>query len=235
MQAVILAGGLGTRLRPVTEKIPKAMVSINGKPFLRHLLELLGEQNISDILLCTGYLGEQVKAYFGDGKSLELRIKYREEKGALLGTGGALKQAQSLMAEHCLVLNGDTYLPIDYNEMAVTYFGRGKKALTAVYANQKNTGVKNNLALSGDDTVTRYDKGGTGPGLNYVEAGALIIQRQALDLIPDKYPVAIEKGLYPSLIAQRELGAYITNQRFYDIGTPEQVLVFEEFLRERQA
>ena len=117
MQVVILAGGLGKRLRPVTEQIPKVMVTVNGKPFLQHVLELLKSQEITDIVLCIGYLGEQVKACFGKGESLGLVIKYSEEKGKLLGTGGALKQTQDLLEDYFLVLNGDTYLPIDYNEL----------------------------------------------------------------------------------------------------------------------
>jgi len=235
MQAVILAGGLGTRLRPVTEKIPKAMVSVGGRPFLRYLLELLACQKITDILLCVGYLGNQIESYFGDGRNLSLKIIYHKEKGELLGTGGALKQAASLMAEHCLVLNGDTYLPINYNDMISAYFERGKKALTAIYTNRENTGVKSNLAISGENVVTKYDKIAADPELKYVEAGALIIQREVLSLISHKYPISIEKSLYPALIDRGELGVYVTNQRFYDIGTPEQLGIFEEFLKKRNA
>ena len=97
MQAVILAGGLGTRLRPLTEEIPKVMVSINGKPFLLYLLQLLKGQGVNDVVLCTGYLGQQVRNFFGNGKSLGVSLRYSEEKEKLLGTGGALKQTQSLL------------------------------------------------------------------------------------------------------------------------------------------
>jgi NDP-sugar pyrophosphorylase family protein len=93
MQAVILAGGLGTRLKPLTEQIPKTMTPVNGKPFLLHLLELLIYHGINDIVLCTGYLSEQILKFFGSGENLGLRIRYSEEKEKLLGTGGALKQA----------------------------------------------------------------------------------------------------------------------------------------------
>lgn len=231
MQAVILAGGLGTRLRPVTEQIPKVLVTVGGKPFLRHLLELLKSQGIADIVLCIGYLGERVRASFGDGKSLGMMIRYSEEKEGLLGTGGALKQARDLLEDHFLVLNGDTYLPIDYNRLEKVFLRRGEKALMVVYDNSEDTGVKNNLELAGDTMVIRYDKESRDSGLKYVEAGALILKREALDLIEDRYPVSLEGGLYPALMAQQELAAYNAGQRFYDIGTPERIRVFEEFLR----
>lgn len=232
MQAVILAGGLGTRLKPLTEQIPKVMVSVNGKPFLLHLLELLKSQAISDIVLCVGYLSEQIKDVLEKEESLGLRIRYSEEKEQLLGTGGALKQAQNLLDEHFFVINGDTYLPIDYREVESTFLKSGKKALMVVYDNQKDTGVKNNIALEDNLMVVRYDKQSPGSDLQYVEAGVLILRREVLNLIKEA-PISIEEGLYPALIQQRQLAAYITQQRFYDIGTPEQRLAFEKLVKGR--
>jgi len=231
MQAVILVGGLGTRLKPLTEKTAKVMVRVNSKPFLRHLLELLKRRGISDIILCIGYLGEQVKDAFGDGRSLGVNIRYGEEKERLLGTGGALKQAQNLLDEHFFVINGDTYLPIDYNEVEMAFLQRGKKALMVVYDNQEDTGVKNNVALDNDLLVIRYDKEGHNADLKHVEAGALVLRREVLDFIQMGCAVSLEKGLYPALIQQGQLAAYVTGQRFFDIGTLEQKRVFERFLR----
>jgi NDP-sugar pyrophosphorylase family protein len=232
MQAVILAGGLGTRLRPVTERIPKAMVTVNGKPFLHYLLELFKSQGIKNIVLCIGYLGKQVRDAFGNGENFGLMIRYSEEKESLLGTGGALKQAQDLLEDYFLVVNGDTYLPIEYRELERAFIRRSKKAMIVVYENSENTGVRNNVELTGDYVVKRHDKERHYPGLKYVDAGALILQRDALNLMQVKHQISLEKGLYPALIEQRELVAYITNQRFYDIGTPEQIKKFEEFLVE---
>lgn len=233
MQAVILAGGLGTRLKPLTEQIPKVMVLTNGKPFLLHLLELLRSNGVNDTVLCTGYLGEQVKNVFGNGESLGIRIKYSEEKEGLLGTGGALKQAQSLLDEHFLVFNGDTYLPVDYREVARAFLKRDKKALMVVYDNRENTGVKNNVALDNDSMVVKYSKKSYNSSLKYVDTGVLALRREVLNVIEDKFPVSLEKGLYPVLIQQKQLAAYITKQRFYDIGTPEQKTIFEKFLKGR--
>lgn len=231
MQAVILVGGLGTRLKPLTEQIPKVMVPVNGKPFLLHLLELLKSQGINDIVLCTGYLGEQVRDIFGDGENLGVRIRYSEEKGGLLGTGGALKQAQSLLNDYFLVINGDTYLPIDYSEVERAFLKRGKKALMVVYDNQEDTGVKNNVELDNDLMVMRYDKEGYNSGIKYVEAGVLILRREILNLMEEGRSISLEKGLYRTLIQQRQLAAYVTEQRFHDIGTLKQKMIFEQFLK----
>ncbi len=233
MQAVILAGGLGTRLRPLTERIPKVMVHVNGKPFLLHLVELLKSQGLSDIVLCIGYLGKQVRDFFQNGKNLRINISYSEEKERLLGTGGALKQAQSLLDDHFFVINGDTYPPVDYREVERVFLKRGKKAVMVVYDNREDTGVKNNVELDNDLMVIRHDKESPDPSLKCVEAGVLALRQEALDVMEDKCQVSLEKGLYPFLIQQRGLTAYVTEQRFYDIGTPEQQRIFEEFLKRR--
>jgi NDP-sugar pyrophosphorylase family protein len=235
MQAVILAGGLGTRLRPLTEKVPKVMVSVNGEPFLLHLLQLLKSQGINDIVLCIGYLGQQVKDSFGNGEALGVNLRYSEEKGKLLGTGGALKQAQSLLDNYFLVINGDTYLPIDYREVEKAFLRRGKKALMVVYDNRDDTKVKNNVALDDNLMVKRYDKGSPNPNLRYVEAGALALRKEVLDMIKEGDAISLEAGLYPDLIRQGEMMAYIARQRFYDIGLPEQIRILEEFLKGRLA
>ncbi len=231
MQAVILAGGLGTRLRPLTEQMPKVMAPINGKPFLLELLKFLNSQGIRDIVLCTGYLGNKVRDFFGDGTSLGLKISYSQEKEELLGTGGALKQAQSLLGDNFFVINGDTYLPIDYREIKRAFLSRGKKALMVVYTNQEYTGTEDNVALDNELVVTRHDKKSPDSGLEYVEAGVLAFKREVLELIDGKYPISLERGLYPALIGQKELAAYITQQRYYDIGTQEQHRIFAEFLK----
>ena len=233
MQAVILAGGLGTRLKRLTEKVPKVMLPVKGRPFIVYLLELLTDSGINQIVLCVGYLGEQVREYLGNGRKLGINIAYSQEK-KLLGTGGALKQAQGLLDERFLVINGDTYLPINYKEVESSFFHRGKKAMVVVYDNREDTGVKNNVVLDDHLMVVRYDKEKPDPGIGYVEAGILVLKRETLDIIPNKYPVSLEAGLYPTLIQQQELAAYITRQRFYDIGTLGQLKIFEEFVTRGQ-
>jgi len=234
MQAVILAGGLGTRLGELTTKTPKSMVPVEGRPFLFYLLRLLRAQGIKDIVLCIGHLGCQVQDYFRSGQSLGIDIKYSEEGEQLLGTGGALKHAQPLLGQHFWVINGDTYLPLDYREVEKEYFRRGRKALMVVYDNERNTGVRNNVALDGDLMVTRYDKRHTDTRMNYVEAGVVALERGVLDLIGEEQRVSLEGAVYPALIKEKQLAGFVTRQRFYDIGTPEQRQAFAAFIREKE-
>ena len=230
MQAVILAGGLGTRLKPLTEQIPKVMVQVNGKPFLLYLLELIRSQGISDIVLCIGHLGKQVRDYFNDGESLGVRIRYSDEKERLLGTGGAVKEAQPLLDDYFLVLNGDTYLPIDYREVERAFLRRGKKALMLVYYSQLDAIIRSNTAIDNSLMVIRHDKESHDLTLNYVDAGLLALKREALDLIKEDCSISLERGLYPALIQQRELAAYVIEQRFYSVGTWDEMKIFEEYL-----
>jgi NDP-sugar pyrophosphorylase family protein len=230
MQGVILAGGLGTRLRPITEKVPKVMVSVNGHPFIICLLKLLQQNGITEVVLCIGYLGEQIKLYLGDGGGLGMKLSYSEEKERLLGTGGALRHARSLLQEQFILFNGDTYPPVDYQEMDASFQRQGKKGMILLYDNSENTGVKSNIAIDDDKMVTRYDKERADLELKYVDAGVLVLKREVVDIISGNGPISLEKGIYPALIRQRELAAFITRQRFYDMGTTAQLRAFESFI-----
>ena len=230
MQAVILAGGLGTRLGPLTAQMPKGMVPVAGKPFLFHLLSLFKSNGIRDIVLCTGYLGEQVSDYFGSGKELGLNIRYSKEEGRLLGTAGALKHAEALLADYFFVVNGDTYLPLDYNEVEHYYHEQGGSDVMVVYGNDRSTGVPSNVKLEGR-TVSRYAKGTADPDLAYVDAGVLVLNRDILVTIGAGAACSLEEAVYQPLIRQGGLIAYITGRRFYDIGTPEQLKTFADYLK----
>lgn len=232
LQAVILAGGLGTRLRPLTGKMPKAMSPFNEKPFLLYIINLLKNQKIRDIVLCVGYLSDMIKNRFGDGKSLELSIKYSEEKDRLLGTGGAIKNARNLLDDYFLILNGDTYLPINYNEVNKVFLKHGKKAIIVVYNNTDTTGVSNNVMIDNKQKVLAYDKESP-ENFNYVDAGAIILKKEVLDYVEPNQSTSLE-AIYQMLISDGELMAYITKQRFYDIGTAAQQEYFKKYM-ERQA
>ncbi|MBT3362713.1 MAG: NTP transferase domain-containing protein [Chloroflexi bacterium] len=231
LQTVILAGGLGTRLRPLTENIPKVMSPFNDKPFLLYIIDLLKRQKISDIVLCVGYLSEMIKNHFGDGKSLDLSIRYSEEKDRLLGTGGAIKNAQNLLDDHFLILNGDTYLPIDYTEVNNIFLKYGKKAVIVVYNNTDTTGVSNNVMVDQQLKVVAYDKENP-QNLKYVDAGAIILKKEVLDYVPANQPTSLE-NIYQMLIKEGELMAYVTEQRFYDVGTPRQQEDFSKYMEQQ--
>ena len=231
MQAVILAGGLGTRLSPLTRTMPKPMVPVAGVPYLEHQLRLLKQQGIIDILLLTGYLGNQIESYFRNGDRFGLSIRYSQEASPM-GTGGALREARSLMADDFLVIYGDSYLPIQYAPVLERLRASKAGGLLVVYDNRSGEStVPNNVALGPGGYVTCYAKdAGQEFDLQYVEAGVLAFRKSALELMPVAGIVSLEKHLFPLLIARRELIAFITPQRFYDIGTPERLKAIESLL-----
>ena len=229
MQAVILAGGLGTRLWPLTKTVPKPMVPVAGVPYLEHQLRLLARQGILDVVLLTGYLGEQVEEYFGDGRALGISIQYSREPEPL-GTGGALRDARRKLGPAFLLIYGDSYLPIDYTEALGKLAQSGAEGLMVVYDNRlADTSVKNNVNLDDDFFVSRYEKDSADP-LSYVEAGVLAFRHEVLERIPGEGAVSLEKLIFPQLIAERRLLGLPTSQRFYDIGTPDRLRAIEAFL-----
>ncbi len=225
MQAVILAGGLGSRLRPITETMPKPMVPVAGVPYLEYQLRELARQEIRDIVLLTGYLGHQIEDYFGTGEQLGIRLRYSQEPQPL-GTGGALRLALPLLDEEFLVIYGDSYLPIDYSAVLVKLRSSGAEGVVVVYNNRlSDTSVKNNIDLDENDYVTRYEK--DGEHLSYVDAGVLGFRRSALAGPSESGVSSLETETFPKLISRRLLLGYPTGQRFYDIGTLERLKTIE--------
>jgi NDP-sugar pyrophosphorylase family protein len=233
MQAVILAGGLGTRLLPLTEVIPKPMVQVGGVPYLRHQLQLLASQDIRDIVLLTGYLGEQIEDYFADGASMGLRISYSREQSPL-GTGGALRQAREMLQDSFLLIYGDSYLPIRYADALERLDSSGAEGVVVVYDNRlADTSVKNNIELDDSGYVSRYEKDSS-DRLSFVEAGVLAFRRSIIDWLPEGI-VSLEKEVFPRLIAARKLAALVTAERFYDIGTPDRLVAIEALFSAERA
>lgn len=221
MQAVILAGGLGTRLLPLTEIVPKPMVMVGRAPYLQHQLKLLADQDIRDIVLLTGYLGELIESYFGDGAAMGLRIRYSREPSPL-GTGGALRLARELLHDSFLLIYGDSYLPIRYADAMERLASSGAEGVVVVYDNRlADTSVKNNIELDDDGYVSRYEKDSP-DRLSFVEAGVLAFRRTVLDRLPEGV-VSLEREIFLKLISERQLAALVTTQRFYDIGTPDRL------------
>ena len=228
MQAVIMAGGHGTRLRSLTHDLPKPMVLVSGKPFLEHLLNLLKKWEIRQILLCIGYLSHKIENYFGDGSKFGLDITYSVEE-KLLGTGGALKLAESHLAQEFLLVNGDTYLAIDYAGL-IAYFKRSNKLGVIVAYDNSSPKFRGNIALDADQNVVAYSKEQVIPAMNYTDAGVQVFKKEVLKFIPQDSIVSLENEIFPRLINEGELAAYITSNRFYDIGTSDELKTFEEAL-----
>jgi NDP-sugar pyrophosphorylase family protein len=228
MQVVILAGGLGTRLRPLTEVVPKPMAPVQGRPFLEYLIEYLAAQGLKKFLLLVGYLGQRVQEHFGNGGDFGVSIEYAWEDSPL-GTGGALRAALGALESEFLLLYGDSFLPIDYRALSHDFRRSELPAMVVVYDNRiANTGVTNNIAIDGEGLVACYKKGVDDPALHYVEAGVLGLTRNVIADIPEAKVVSLEQDIYPLLIGRRQLGGSVTTQRFYDIGTPARLEEFSQ-------
>jgi len=230
-QAVILVGGRGERLKPLTENIPKPMVPVCGKPFLEYLVLLLKKNGIKEFLFLAGYLGEKIENYFKDGRKWGVKIEYSFETTPL-GTGGAIRLAKERLDKNFFLLFGDSYLPIDYREMACEFLNSGKPASLAVYDNRDDTDVPFNVKLNKDKkVVAAYNKRKDNPvDFNYCDAGVIAVSKNAIDMIGDETPVSFEEAIYPRMIADGNLEYYTAKDRFYDIGTKDRLKIFESYI-----
>jgi NDP-sugar pyrophosphorylase family protein len=227
MQMVILAGGLGTRLRPLTYEMPKALIPVDGKPFLHHQIELLKRHGIHDIVLCVGHLGDKIRAYFGNGRWLGVRIRYSEERVMLLGTAGAVRNAEPLLEDDFFLLYGDSYLPVDYREV-MRYFRRsGRLGLMVVYRNADRYERSN--VIVNDGRVVVYDKEGTTSGMEYINYGLSVLRKEALRFVLAGRPSSQEE-LYRLLIEHGELLAWQATNRFYEIGSRQGLAEFRSLV-----
>jgi len=222
MQAVILAGGKGTRLLPLTLNVPKPMVPVREKPFLEYQLRLLKRQGFVDIVLCVGYLAEMVKEHFGDGAKFGVNIAYSVED-ALLGTAGALRLAHGRLADEFLLLNGDTYLDIPYRAV-IDFHKKEHAAGTVVVYNNRLNLADNNVILRGSH-IASYGASGAANG---VDAGVYVFNKEAVGRIDAGRQISLKDGILDPLIGAGALRGYHTLQRYYDIGTFERLRVFEK-------
>ena len=213
----LLAGGLATRLRPITEKIPKSLVTVAGRPFLAHQLDHLRSQGIERVVLCAGFLGEMIQREFGDGRAWGLKLDYSFDGPVLLGTGGALKRALPLLGERFFVLYGDSYLPTDYGPIA-EFFGRcGKLGLMTVYRNEGRYDTSNVVFADGEIRV--YDKKVRLPEMHHIDWGLSLFHAAAFE----EYAAGVKFDLADvmgRLVATRQLAGFEVQERFYEIGSP---------------
>jgi NDP-sugar pyrophosphorylase family protein len=227
MQVVILAGGMAARLGKLTRKTPKSMVRIQGRPFLEYQLSFLERSGVKDIVLCVGHLAEQIEEYFRDGGKFRVSIKYSYERERLLGTAGALKNAEQLLDRMFFTIYGDSYPFLDFADVLSYFQGHNKLALMTVYKNydkydRSNTVVEGNL-------VKKYNKKEKPGEMIYIDYGVNLFRKEALSLIPKNQPCSLEE-LFTKLIAQEELLAYEVKRRFYQIGSLEGLAEFERYM-----
>lgn len=228
----ILAGGLATRLRPITEKIPKALVTVAGEPFLAHQLRLLHTAGIRKIVLCIGYKGEMIQKEFGDGSRYGVELVYSFDGPELLGTGGPLKKALPLLGESFFVLYGDSYLPIDYSAPARAFLESGKLGLMTVFRNEGRWDTSN-VEFS-DGIINSYDKKRPAPEMKHIDYGLSLLRAEALRSSSYKKRFDLA-DVYTDLVAQDELAGYEVRERFYEVGSHNGVAELDAMLRSQRS
>ncbi|OGK81185.1 MAG: hypothetical protein A2X52_16560 [Candidatus Rokubacteria bacterium GWC2_70_16] len=224
MQIAILAGGLGTRLGPLTKDQPKSMLDVGGRPFLAWQLDLLRRRGVTDVVLCVGHLAGPIARHFGDGSAFGVRLRYSDEGDRRLGTAGALKWAAGLLGEAFFVMFGDSYLRFDYRAIMEHFLARDRLALMVVHRNE-NRWDRSDVAVEGD-CVTAYAATPT-PCLVHINAGLSALRRSALEALEPGRPASLQ-DFYERLIPRRQLLAYEAPERFYEVGS---LAGLEEFKR----
>ncbi len=227
LPCAILCGGLATRLRPITQTIPKSLVPINGEPFLAHQLRLLRKKGVRDLVLCIGHLGAMIQDFAGDGREFGLNIRYSFDGTPLLGTAGAIRKALPQLGDSFFVLYGDSYLDCDYASIADAFTVSGKSGLMTIYRNEGSFDASNVQAENG--VILRYDKKNRTPQMRYIDYGlgafkASVFAALPLDEVCDLHDV------YQSLLSAGQLAAYEVGERFYEIGSPGGITDLEHYL-----
>lgn len=225
-QAVILAGGLGTRLRQVLADRPKAMAPFEGRPFLEYQLRALQAGGVRELVLCVGYLAETISGHFGDGADWGLRVRYSVEP-APLGTGGALKLAEPLLADTFLLLNGDTFLTCDLGALE-RHHREHRADMTLAVATETDAARYGSVAVGPDGRVTGFREKASDGRAGYVNAGLAVLSRALLADLPAGGPLSLEREALAGWVATRRVYAFPVAGGFVDIGTPEG---YEQFAR----
>ena len=223
----ILAGGLATRLRPITEKIPKSLVAVAGRPMLAHQLEMLHAQGIRHAVLCIGFLGEMIQREFGN-EAYGVKLDYSFDGEKLLGTGGAIKRALPKLREEFFILYGDSYLPIPYAPVADFFQRSGKPGLMTVYRNEGLYDTSNVIFRNGEIVV--YDKKAKLPEMHHIDYGlsmfkSSVFEAYAADQIFDLAEVMRR------LVREKRLAGYEVPERFYEMGSPAGLAELEALLK----
>jgi NDP-sugar pyrophosphorylase family protein len=241
VQCVILAGGLATRMRPLTEQIPKALIPVAGRPFVDHQLEWLGRHGVTEVVLSIGYRGDMLRAHLdehaGDGARFGIRVRYVDEGTDLRGTAGALRLCleQEALAERFLVTYGDSFLPVDFGAVWRAFGASGKPALMTVFANHGRWDTSN--VIFDGSMVQLYDKHHrTRPAADfaYVDYGLLGLGREVIAAGVPAAGKADLAELLHALSRRGELAGLEMRERFYEIGSPSGLEDFATWVASRE-
>jgi NDP-sugar pyrophosphorylase family protein len=231
LPVAILAGGLATRLRPVTERIPKSLVEVAGEPFIIHQLRLLQARGVRRVVLCVGFLGEAIERVVGD-RCYGIEVAYSWDGPALRGTAGAIKNALPLLGREFMVVYGDSYLPCGYGAVESAFFRSGDEALMTVF---RNNGLwdASNVEWNGRSIVA-YDKRNRTPRMQHIDYGLGVFRATAFERVPveGSYDLA---ELYAGLLAEGQLASYEVPERFYEVGSFSGLAELSRLLESQQA
>lgn len=228
---IILAGGLATRLRPLSETIPKSMVDINGKPFIDYQLAWLNREGIRDVIIAAGHLGETLAAHVGDGHQYGLNVQFVFDGKELAGTAGAIRNIKNQLPEHFFVLYGDSYLQCDFEAIQQNFELAHKLALMTVYEN-RNSGDKSNVEFNHGEIIC-YDKIHSTDRMHHIDYGLGLFSKEAFDLIP-KHGAYDLADLYKLLVDRKTLSAYEVSARFYEIGSYQGISDITDFFKKQE-
>ena len=229
-QALILAGGLGTRLRTIVKDKPKPMVRIAGKPFLAYQLEFLRSFRVTSLILCVGHLHEHVQAYFGDGDDWGVKIQYSVED-RLLGTAGALKNAEKFVEGTFLALNGDSFFDLDLAKFIQFHENRGGLGTIAL-KELSDASCYGSVRLNAENMILSFEeKSEKLTALAQINAGIYILEPTIFDFIPRARKTSLERETFPSILEKgHRLFGYPTDAFFVDVGTPEGLHMFRNYI-----
>ena len=232
LPVAILAGGLATRMHPITKTIPKALVSVAGRPFVLWQLEYLRDQGVSRVVLCTGYRSSQIKQTVGDGSQFGIEVKYSDDGSTLLGTGGALGKALPLLGAEFFVLYGDVFLPVSFSAVEKAYYTSDLPGLMTVYRNQGQWDISN--VIFNNDRVLEYNKFRPRRDMAYIDYGLGILSNRVLDHY-SRETVLDLATVYEALANAGQLAGFEVFERFYEIGSPDGLAQTEEYLRSKSS
>lgn len=216
LPVALLAGGMATRLRPITAKIPKLLVEVAGEPFFSHQICLLKKNGLTRIVLCVGYLGDMIVEQYGDGSKWGVEIQYSFDGEKLLGTGGALIRALPKLGDAFYVLYGDSYLPVDYQAVGRSFLESGRLGLMTVFENREAYDASN--VWFEDGRIRHYSKKEKLPQMKHIDYGLGLFRAAAFAPYPRNEVVDLAT-VQTDLVQRGELAGYEMKQRFYEIGS----------------
>jgi len=216
LPVIVLCGGLAKRMRPLTNDRPKSLIPINGEPFIFHQLRLLKRQGIMDVVLCVGFLGEQIEAAVGNGEACGVNVRYVYEGDQLLGTGGAVINVGEQLPAQFFMMYGDSYLTCNFQAVEASFQESEGSALMTVYHNQDRFDSSN--VIYKNSNIEVYSKVNKTPAMQHIDYGLSCFNKSVFDGYTQGQIIDLA-DIYIELIKQNQLAGFEVSQRFYEIGS----------------